>query len=134
MKSYSELVKIDNYLDRYLYLKTNSSVGDETFGGNRWLNQIFYKSPEWRHFRDSIIMRDNGCDMAFPGRSINDRILIHHINPITAEDIEKRSYILMDPENVVCVSRDTHNAIHYGDENLLHLDIRERKPGDTKLW
>lgn len=133
-KSYSELISIKDYEERYRYLRDTSDVGKETFGYSRYLNQVFYRSPEWKRIRREVIIRDNGCDMAFQDRTIYGKVYIHHINPITLKDIEERSESLFDPENLVCVSFDTHQAIHYGDESLLHLDIVERKPNDTIPW
>lgn len=134
MKSYSELITIPTFKERYIYLKLDGKVGKETFGYDRYLNQLFYHSDEWRKFRDSIILRDNGNDLGVDNYPINGRILIHHINPIYPEDIIKRSQILFDPENVISVSKSTHNAIHYGDESLLFLDLTERSSNDTCPW
>ena len=134
MKSYSELITIPTFKERYIYLKLDGKVGKETFGYDRYLNQLFYHSDEWRKFRDSIILRDNGNDLGVDNYPINGRILIHHINPIYPEDIIKRSQILFDPENVISVSKSTHNAIHYGDESLLFLDLTERLSNDTCPW
>lgn len=134
-KTYSELIKIPTYEERYRYLRIGSKVGEETFGYDRYLNQILYnRTSDWKRCRNSIIIRDNGSDMAFPNRIIQGKIFVHHINPITLEDIDKRSKSIFDPENLVCVSFDTHQAIHYGDESLLHLDVIERKPNDTIPW
>lgn len=135
MKTYSELIKIPTYEERYRYLRLGSKVGEETFGYDRYLNQMLYnKTSEWKRCRREIIIRDNGFDMAFPDRPIHGKIFVHHINPITLEDIHKRSPTIFDPENLVCVSFDTHQAIHYGDESLLVLDYVERKPNDTIPW
>ena len=101
---------------------------------DRWLNQRFYKDPEWLKIRDEVIIRDNGCDLAFPGREIYSRIIIHHMNPIRKEDILQRSTILLDPENLICTIKNTHDAIHYGDENLLLKEPVERKQNDTCPW
>jgi len=133
-KTYSQMIAIPKFEDRYAYLKLNGKVGEDTFGHSRYLNQSFYKSRAWKDFRDYIIVRDNGCDLASQDRPIPHRIYIHHINPITEQDILERSDILLDPENAVCVSFDTHQAIHYGDESLLRLDPIERKPFDTCPW
>lgn len=134
IKTYSSAIAIPKFEDRYLYLKLGGKVGEDTFGHSRYLNQVFYKSREWKNFRDYIIIRDNGCDLAHPDRQIRGRIYIHHLNPISQKDILDRTDILLDPENAICVSFDTHQAIHYGDINLLRLDPVERKPGDTCLW
>lgn len=134
IKRYSELIAIDNFKDRFEYLKLEGNVGIETYGYDRYLNQIFYKSPEWKKFRNDIIIRDNGCDLAFEDYEIVGKILIHHLNPITKDDILQRRECLMDPENVVCTSHKTHNAIHYGDESMIFTKVTIRTPGDTKLW
>lgn len=135
-KNYTELIQIDDYLERFEYLKLHGAVGIETFGGNRYLNQIFYSSPEWKAFRRQIIIRDKGCDMAFDGLDISgDRIIVHHINPITIDDVLKRSPALFDPENAISVSDITHKAIHYGSAALLPmLAPIERAPNDTCPW
>ena len=133
-RSYSELIKLQTFDERFEYLKLSAKIGDETFGRERRLNQIFYGSPEWKSFRRKVIIRDNGCDMGLPGFEIGDRIEIHHINPITTEDIENRSEALMDMNNVVSVSSRTHKAIHYGDVNSLPRLPIERKPNDMCPW
>ena len=120
--------------ERFRYLELKGSVGKDTFGYDRYLNQILYHSGEWKSFRNDIIIRDNGCDLACEGYEIHQRILIHHINPITVEDVLNRSPKVFDPENVVCVSHITHNAIHYGDENLLMTAPVERSQNDTCPW
>lgn len=134
IKSYSELNEIANYIDRFNYLKLNGKVGEDTFGYDRYLNQIFYKSPEWRHFRNNIIIRDNGCDLGCEGYEIEGTFIIHHINPITKKDILDRSPMLLDPENVITTVDLTHKAIHYGDAQLLITEPIERTMGDTCLW
>lgn len=135
MKSYSELISIPDYLERYRYLRIGGAVGAETFGMNRYLNQALYMSPEWKTFRRDMIIRDLGCDMAFAGMDINGPIYLHHINPIKPEDVMWRSPMIFDPENVVCVAWLTHQAIHYGNESLLPIDILvERRPNDTCPW
>lgn len=133
-KSYSELMEIPNYLDRYLYLKFSGVVGSETFGFSRYLNQAFYQSYEWKKLREEIIIRDAGCDLAHSDYPINGRILIHHLNPITLEDINNRSDSILDPENLICVAFETHNAIHYGDESKLFISIPQRQKNDTIPW
>lgn len=134
-RTYSELITIPDYEERFRYLKLPGSVGAETFGYDRYLNQILYRTAEWKRFRRDIILRDNGCDLAHPDYEIiGQRILVHHMNPITAEDVLNRSRKVFDPENVICVSHNTHNAIHYGDENLLTLSPIERTPNDTCPW
>lgn len=133
-KTYSELIKLKNFKERFEYLKCSSKIGDETFGAERYLNQRFYTSPEWRAFRREIIIRDNGCDLAFEDHDIGGRIEIHHINPISKRDVINRSSNLMDPENVICVSPNTHKAIHYGDFSLIPQDVIERRPNDMCPW
>ena len=134
IRTYSELITIPTFEERFEYLKLNGSVGLETFGHDRYLNQILYNSPEWRRFRPEIIVRDNGCDLACEGYEIFGKILIHHINPITAKDILNRNPKVFDPENVVTTVHNTHNAIHYGDKNLLITEPIERSRNDTCPW
>lgn len=135
IKTYSELITLPTFEERYRYLKLSGEVGKETFGFDRWLNQIFYNSKEWRTFRRDIIVRDMGCDLGIEGREIGGRIFIHHIEPIKLDDIlHRRIEVLMNPNNVICVSFETHNAIHYGDESLLILLPIERTPNDTCPW
>lgn len=132
--SYSELITIPTFEERFEYLSLNGRVGDATFGFDRYLNQEFYKSKEWQRIRDFVIIRDNGCDLAFPGRDIYERILIHHLNPITKYDVINHTRKLLDPENLVCTIKPTHDAIHYGDKNLLMKNPVERKINDTCPW
>ena len=136
MRTYSELITIPTLEERFQYLKiADGIVGDATFGGYRYLNQGFYRSAEWKSFRNYIITRDLGCDMAFPGQEIYGRIIIHHLNPLTKQDLLEGSNSLMDPENAVCVSDKTHNLIHYGASAHYPLDeYVERQPNDTTLW
>ena len=134
IRTYSELITIPTFEERFEYLKLNGSVGLETFGHDRYLNQILYNSPEWRRFRPEIIVRDNGCDLACEGYEIFGKILIHHINPITAQDILNRNPKVFDPENVITTVHNTHNAIHYGDENLLITEPIKRSRNDTCPW
>ena len=133
-RTYSELIQIPTFMERFKYLKLNGRIGEETFGYDRYLNQQFYNSYAWRRMRNEIIVRDCGCDLAFEGREIFDRILIHHMNPIRAEDILKHSEEVMNPEFLICTSKLTHDAIHFGDESLLYMDPVERRPGDTCPW
>lgn len=133
-RTYSELSSIPDYIGRFNYLKLDGVTCDPTFGGKRYLNQLLYRSPEWKKARQKVLLRDNGCDLGLPGHDINSRIIIHHLNPITAEDILKRDPKVFDPENLVCVSFNTHNALHYSDENLLDKDPVTRKPNDTCPW
>ena len=135
IKCYSELIKIPTFEDRFEYLKLSGTVGKETFGFDRYLNQQFYSSYEYRKFRRDMILRDNGCDLGVDGYEINGLIILHHINPIAPEDILRRNvWVLLDPENTICVSHRTHNAIHYGDSSLLITSPIERKPNDTCPW
>ena len=134
IKTYSELITIPTFEERFEYLKLDGQVGVETFGFNRYLNQIFYKSDEWLSIRDYVITRDNGCDLGMEGYEIYGRILIHHINPITKDDIIQRSRILLDPENLITTVKRTHDAIHYGDSNLLMRAPIERRKNDTCPW
>lgn len=133
-KRYSELITIPTYEERFKYLQLKGAIGNDTFGYDRYLNQILYNSPEWKRLRNQIIIRDNGRDLGCEGYEIYGRILIHHMNPITVEDIVSRDPIVFDPENLICVSHNTHNAIHYGDENLLILAPVERTKNDTCPW
>ena len=133
-RTYSELITLPTFEERYQYLRIGGRVGEETFGFDRYLNQIFYKSKEWLSIRDQVIARDNGCDLGIPGREIHRRILIHHMNPITVEDILNRSDFLLNPEYLICTVKNTHDAIHYGDENLLNKDPIERTKNDTCPW
>ena len=134
IRTYSELIVLPTFEERYEYLRLNGRVGEETFGFDRWFNQTFYKSEEWLSMRDKIIVRDNGCDLGISGRDIYSRISIHHMNPITTEDILRRSDILLNPDYLICVTPNTHRAIHYGNENLLIKDPIERRPNDTCPW
>lgn len=134
IRTYSELIKFETFEERFEYLKLSGEVGLATFGHDRYLNQTFYRSPEWRSFRREIIIRDNGCDLGLEGYDIFGKIYIHHMNPISVEDILDRKSNLMDPNQVICVSGLTHNAIHYSDESILPIRPVERRPGDTKLW
>ena len=133
-RSYSELIRIPSFEGRFQYLRLDGEVGSTTFGFDRYLNQRFYHSAEWRSIRDFVIARDNGCDMAVDGRTIFGKIYIHHINPICVKDLELVRDILYDPEYLVCVAFDTHNAIHYGTDDLLPKDPIIRRPGDTCPW
>lgn len=135
MKTYSELIQLDSFEDRFNYLKLNGIVANETFGFDRYLNQQFYKSAEWRKIRQYVIVRDRGCDLALSDHEITDQIIVHHMNPMSIYDIENNSDLLLNPEYLVCMSLDTHNAIHYGNNNYRKRDtIIDRKPGDTTLW
>ena len=133
-KCYSELITIPTFIERYRYLRLGGKVGEDTFGFDRYLNQIFYKDPEWLRTRDLVIIRDGVCDLAVPDREILSRILVHHINPITKEDIINRDPKLFDLENLISTVKNTHDAIHYGDENLLIIEPIERSQNDTCPW
>lgn len=135
LKTYSELISLPTFEERYRYLQLKGSVGKETFGFDRYLNQRFYRSLEWRRIRDQVIVRDGGCDLAIEDRLIPGRVLIHHMNPISEEDIVRATNILLNPEYLICVSHTTHNAIHYGDEDLLIASTPiVRTPYDTCPW
>lgn len=134
IRRYSELVLLPTFEERFEYLKLNGTVGTATFGFDRVFNQQFYKSVEWKRVRDEVIVRDCGRDLAIQGREIYGRILIHHMNPITIKDIQDVTPYLLNPEFLICVSHDTHNAIHYGDADLLAAGPVERKPNDTCPW
>lgn len=134
IKTYSEVIELPTFLERFDYLKLGGRVGEETFGSDRYLNQILYRSTEWRNFRRDMIIRDNGMDLACEGFEIGGKILLHHINPLTEKDIIRLDPKIFDPENVICVSMMTHNAIHYGDESLLVTEPVIRKPNDTCPW
>lgn len=134
IRTYSELCKLPTFKDRFNYLSLDGLVGQDTFGFERYLNQRFYRSKEWKQLRNKIIVRDNGCDLGINGREIFGRVIIHHMNPVGVEDIENASEYLLNPEYLICVSHLTHNAIHYGDESIFPEEFVERSPGDTKLW
>lgn len=134
IKSYSELITLQTFEERFEYLKLNGVVGKETFGFDRILNQILYKKPKWRRKRNDIIIRDNGCDLGIEGREIYGPVTVHHINPINVEDILNDNPMVYDDENLICVTQNTHNAIHYSDDNILVKDPIERKPNDTCPW
>lgn len=134
-KTYSELVTFKTFEERFEYLRLFGSVGKDTFGHARYLNQSFYRSREWKDRRNDIIVRDYGCDLAMDGYEISDRIIIHHLNPVSEEDlINYNPEKVLHPENLVCVSPLTHEAIHYSDKSILPILPKERRPGDTKLW
>lgn len=134
IKCYSELIALPTFKERYQYLRLKGSVGVDTFGFDRHLNQNFYRSAEWKRVRDQVIVRDRGCDLGIEDRMIPGRILIHHMNPITEKDILRTSEFLMNPEYLICVSHNTHNAIHYGDEELLIPELTVRTKNDTCPW
>ena len=135
IKTYTELSKLKTFDERFRYLKLNGSVGKETFGFDRYINQIFYRSKEWKAVRDFVIIRDGGCDLGIEGYNIYSKVFIHHINPINISDIEQQSEYLLNPEYLITTTQQTHNAIHYGDETL----ITNNKPitrsrNDTCPW
>ena len=134
IKTYSEMAQFTTFKDRFNYLKLDGEVGKDTFGFDRYLNQIFYRSQRWKKVRDSVIIRDNGCDLGVEGYEISGRIIIHHMNPITIEDIQRDSEFLLDPEYLICTIHRTHNAIHYGDSSLLIKAPIERRKNDTCPW
>lgn len=135
IRTYSELVKLNSFEERYKYLKLEGNVGEDTFGFDRYLNQIFYKTDEWKSVRDYVISRDNGCDLGMSDREIKfGKILVHHMNPITKEDILNRSDILLNPEYLITTTKNTHDAIHYGSDDLLYQDPVERYENDTCPW
>lgn len=134
-KTYSELIQIPTFDDRLKYAYIGGGVGKETFGFDRWVNQRLYNSKEWRQLRNDIIIRDNGCDLAAKGYDLYDRILIHHLNPITYDDVVNRADCIFDPENLICVSHETHNYIHYGMKENIDLGLNsERTPNDMCPW
>ena len=134
IRTYSELITIPTFEERFEYLQLKGSVGKDTFGYDRYLNQVLYRSPEWKRLRNQIIIRDGGCDLACDGYDIYNKVLIHHLNPITVEDVLARSRKVFDPDNLVCVSHNTHNAIHYGDMDLLVTGPIIRTKNDTCPW
>lgn len=134
MRTYDELMAITDYIERYNYLRINQGVGERTFGGDRWLNQRFYRSREWKSVRDQVILRDEGLDMGHPNYPINGRIYIHHMNPMQPIDLKHGSLAVLDPKYLISVSMRTHQAIHYGDDGLLPKPLVARLPGDTVLW
>lgn len=134
IRTYTELSSLQTFEERFRYLSLNASVGQQTFGFDRYLNQIFYRSQKWKSIRDHVIIRDNGCDLGVEGFDIYGKIIIHHMNPISLNDIEKESAYLLDPEFLICTTHNTHNAIHYGDESLLITAPVERYKNDTCPW
>ena len=134
IKTYSELIKYSTFEERFRYLSLKGQVGEETYGFDRWINQRFYRSPEWRQIRDFVIVRDSGCDLGIFGREIVDKVIVHHINPIMANDIQYVTDYLLNPEFLICTSHNTHQAIHYGDETLLMSEPVQRTVNDTCPW
>lgn len=134
LRSYSELRALSTFADRFRYLALKGSVGDPTFGSERYVNQHFYRSREWKQARTEVIARDEACDLGIDGYEIYDRVYIHHMNPMTVNEIADGDDRILDPEYLICVTHRTHNAIHYGDESQIPREFVERRPGDTKLW
>lgn len=135
IRTYSELIKLPTFKERFEYLKLGGVIGEETFGFDRYLNQVFYKSREWKKLRNDIIIRDNGCDLAMPDREISDQtILIHHMNPLTKEDILNMTEFVLNPEYLICTILNTHNAIHYGNSDLLYQEPIVRYKNDMCPW
>ena len=134
IRTYSELSRLTTFEERFEYLRLDGRVGEDTFGFDRYLNQIFYRSPQWKSIRDEVIIRDNGCDLGVEGYEIHGRIIIHHMNPITIRDIETESEFLLNPEYLITTVHNTHNAIHYGDEQLLVSAPIVRTKNDTCPW
>ena len=134
LRSYSELSRLRTFDERFRYLLLVGSVGVETFGFDRYVNQRFYRSEEWKHVRNIVIARDNGCDLGIEGRDINGRVYVHHMNPMNLEQINDHMDLVLDPEYLVCVTFATHNAIHYGDESYITLAPVERQPNDMCPW
>lgn len=133
-RRYSELRRLNTFEDRFKYLSLQGQVGESTFGFDRYLNQLFYRSREWKDVRHEVIVRDGGCDLGIAGYDIHGRVLIHHMNPISEEAIIQGDSSLLDPQYLITTTHQTHNAIHYGDERLLPRPFVPRRPGDTKLW
>lgn len=134
VRTYHELISLPSFEERYEYLKLIGKVGGETFGYDRYLNQVLYRSSEWKRIRDKVIIRDDGCDLACPDRQIYGRVIIHHMNPLSKKDVVDKTDLLFNPEYLICVSHETHNAIHYGDVSQISKDPVERKPNDTCPW
>lgn len=133
-RTYSELAKLQGFENRYEYLRLSGTVGEKTFGFDRYLNQILYTSTRWRQIRHHVIVRDDGCDLGILDYEIQDRVIVHHMNPVTIKDIEYFDERLLDPEFLICVSHRTHLAIHYGNKDLLPEILVDRRPGDTIPW
>ena len=133
-RTYNELILLQTFEERFDYLRLNGQCSEITFGGHRLLNQMLYRSPQWQEVRRRVIIRDNGCDLGVPGYDIYGSILIHHLNPVTYEDILCQNSCVFDPENAICTRLKTHNAIHYGDDSLLIVSPIERSPNDTCPW
>lgn len=133
-RSYSQLQLLSSFEERFEYLSLKGTVGEATFGSDRYVNQKFYRSTQWRNIRNDVIVRDEGLDLGIPGYVIHDNVLIHHMNPISMKDFNESNLDILDPEYLISVSLNTHNAIHYGDLSLIPKQFVERQPGDTRLW
>jgi hypothetical protein len=134
VRTYTELRRLSTFEERFAYLSLRGEVGVATFGGDRWVNQRFYQSREWKYVRDQVVFRDNGCDLGIPGYEIFARVMVHHMNPVTLEDFMCGGEFVLDPRYLITTTHRTHNAIHYGDETLIARPPVDRRPGDTKLW
>ena len=134
IRRYSELIRLPSFRERFEYLRLGGVVGESTFGFDRCLNQVLYTSQRWKSARDEVIVRDEGCDLAWPDYVIGRKVIVHHMNPLTLADIEEGADAVFDPRYLICVSPTTHNAIHFGDERLLPQPMVERRPGDTCPW
>ena len=134
IRTYSELIALPTFEERFKYLQLNGQVGESTFGFDRYMNQVFYRSQKWKSIRDFVIIRDCGCDLGVEGYDIYGKIIIHHMNPLSMRDIETESDFLLNPDFLICTTHNTHNAIHYGDENLLVTAPIERTKNDTCPW
>ena len=134
IRTYSELITLPTFEERFKYLQLNGQVGESTFGFDRYMNQVFYRSQKWKSIRDFVIIRDCGCDLGVEGHNIHGKIIIHHMNPLSVRDIETESDFLLNPDFLICTTHNTHNAIHYGDENLLVAAPIERTKNDTCPW
>ena len=134
IRTYSELIALPTFEERFKYLQLNGQVGESTFGFDRYMNQVFYRSQKWKSIRDFVIIRDCGCDLGVEGYDIHGKIIIHHMNPLSMRDIETESDFLLNPDFLICTTHNTHNAIHYGDENLLVIAPIERTKNDTCPW
>lgn len=134
VRRYTELRRLPTFEERFAYLSLRGGVGASTFGFDRWINQQFYRSREWKNVRDYVIARDGACDLGVPGHDIHAKLMVHHMNPVSADDLIQGEQWVLDPEFLITTTHRTHNAIHYGDESLLVKALVERRPGDTKLW
>lgn len=133
-RRYNELRRLTTFEERFEYLSLGGEVGLSTFGFDRWINQHFYRSREWKLVREQVIVRDNGCDLGVPGHEIHSRLLVHHMNPMSPDDLVRQQEWVLDPEYLITTTHQTHNAIHYGDQSLIPKAPVQRRPGDTKLW